>query len=78
MPTRRQNDYAGPERRREIHFSDEQIESIAERAAERAMKKLTDDAYRSIGQGVVSKLFWVVGVLATATYFWAQGKGYIK
>lgn len=76
--SRRVSDYTGPERRKEIHFSEEQMDSIAERAAERAMQKLTDEAYKSIGKGLISRLFWVVGVLATAAYFWAQGKGLIK
>lgn len=76
--SRRATDYTGPERRKEIHFSEEQMDSIAERAAERAMQKLTDEAYKSIGKSLVGKLFWVVGVLATAAYFWAQGKGLIK
>jgi len=76
--SRRATDYAGPERRKEVHFSEEQMDNIAERAAERAMQKLTDEAYKSIGKGLISKLFWVVGVLATAAYFWAQGKGLIK
>lgn len=68
-------EYTGPERRRAPHISDEQLEEIAERAADRAVKKLTDDAYKTIGKSVLDKLFWIVGVLAAAAYFWVQAKG---
>ena len=66
------------ERRKEIQLSDEHIEMIAERAATKAMAKLTDEVYRSVGRGVVNKFFLVVGVLATAVYFWAQAKGLLR
>jgi len=66
------------ERRKELQLSDEHIEQIAERAATKAMAKLTDEVYRSVGKGVVNKLFLVVGVLATCAYFWAQSKGLLK
>lgn len=66
------------ERRKELQLSDQHIEQIAERAAVKAMEKLTNAAYVSIGKGVVNKFFLVVGVLSTAGYFWAQGKGWIK
>lgn len=70
--------YDGPERRSEPHISESQIEEIAERAAQRAMAKLTDEAYRTIGKGVLNKLFYIVGVLVTAAYFWATSKGLVK
>jgi len=66
------------ERRKELQLSDEHIELIAERAATKAMAKLTDEVYRSVGRGVVNKFFLVVGGLSTAVYFWAQAKGLIK
>lgn len=66
------------ERRKELHLSDAHIEQIAERAAVKAMEKLTNQAYMSIGKGVVKKFYLVVGVAATALYFWALGKGWIK
>ncbi len=59
-------------------LNDEQIEEIAERAADRAIQKLTDEAYRSIGKSIVNKLFYIVGVLSVALYFWAIQRGWIK
>ena len=70
--------YPGTERRKELHFSEDQIEQIAERAAVKAMAKLTDDTYRSIGKNVVSKFLWIVGVMAAALFFWAAKQGWVK
>ena len=70
--------YSGEERRMAPQISDDQMEQIADKAAEKAVRKLTDEAYRSIGKSVTEKFFYIVGVLALAGYFWAQSKGWIK
>jgi hypothetical protein len=59
-------------------LSDAQIERIAERAAEKAVAKITDRVYRDVGKNVIQKLFWVVGVVAVALFFWLNSKGLIK
>lgn len=56
-------------------LTEEQIEEIAERAAERAMKKLTDHMYKEVGRSVVSKLFWIIGVISVGLYLWLRQKG---
>jgi len=61
-----------------LPLTDAQIEEIAERAANRAIEKLTTEAYKSIGKSVVQKFVWIVGVCAVALYFWLQQKGLIK
>lgn len=58
-----------------VPLTEEQIEEIAERAAERAMKKLTDHMYKEVGRGVVNKLFWIVGVISVGLYMWLKQKG---
>ncbi|MCA3171379.1 MAG: hypothetical protein ING20_11625 [Burkholderiales bacterium] len=58
--------YSGPERRTRQPLSDEQIEHIAQRAAELAVQKMTTDVYASVGKTVLQKVFWIVGVVATA------------
>lgn len=58
-------------------LTEEQIEEIAERAAERAMKKLTDHMYKEVGRGVVNKLFWIVGVISVGLYLWLKQKGLV-
>jgi hypothetical protein len=58
-------------------LTEEQIEEIAERAAERAMAKLTDHMYKQVGKGVVNKLFWIVGVISVGLYLWLKQKGLV-
>lgn len=69
--------YSGPERRR-LPLTDDQIEEIAERAAQKAIEKMTANLYQEIGKGLVSKLLTVIGVLVTLFSIWATGKGFIK
>lgn len=66
------------DRRKHPPLSDEQIEEIAERAAEKAVSKLTAQMYQNIGKGVVNKLFLIVGVCAVGLYAWLNAKGFIK
>ena len=51
-------------------LSEEQIELIAEKAAEKAVAKLTDRVYREVGKSVLSKLSWTVGVITLAAVIW--------
>lgn len=61
--------YEGPERRAAL--SDEQIELIAERAAEKALEKV----YASVGKSIVHKVFWLVGAAALALVAYFKGVG---
>lgn len=58
--------YSGEDRRKTPSLSDEQIEHIAQRAAELAVAKMTTEIYASVGKSIVHKIFWGVGVLVTA------------
>jgi hypothetical protein len=64
-------DYNGPERRAAASLSEDQIDLIAERAAERALEKV----YASIGKSVVTKMLWAVGVATLALAAWLKGSG---
>jgi hypothetical protein len=68
------DEYQGPERRLYPQLSDEQIERIAERAAEVALEKV----YTSIGKSVVSKFLWLVGAASLAVAAWMNGSGHLK
>jgi len=72
--------YAGPDRRVRnfSQLSDEQLEEIAERAAEKAIAKVTQDLYTSIGKAVLTKVVWSVGVAWVALIIWLNAKGFIK
>jgi len=69
------DDYTGPERRREPHLTEEQIEKIASLAADKAVKKMTDEAFKAVGKTVVEKLFWIAGVLVIGAFAWLQATG---
>lgn len=68
--------YKGPERRR-MPLSEEQIEAIAERAAVKAMGKLTGQIYQEVGKGVLSKLLYLVGACAIGLWLWLKSKNLI-
>lgn len=70
--------YRGPERRKEVHISEEQMEAIAEKAASKAVKKMTDDAFKAVGKTVVEKFFWVIGLLSVGLLGLAASKGWIQ
>lgn len=68
------DEYSGQERRQYPHLSDEQVERIAERAAQVALERV----YTSIGKSVVSKFLWFVGAAALAVAAWLNGSGHLK
>lgn len=59
-------------------LSDAQIEKIAEKAADKAVAKLTDRVYRDVGKSVIQKFIYIVGVIGVAAFLWLQAKGLIK
>ena len=59
-------------------LTDEQIDEVAERAADLAVKKMTENAYKAVGKSVIEKLFYIVGVLTLALYLWAKEKGLVS
>lgn len=69
--------YHGPERRAQVHLTDAQIESIAKRAAEKAVEQMTQQAYMAVGKGVIGKLLWIVGAAAVGFGIWAAKKGWL-
>lgn len=69
--------YEGPERRAQAHLSEDQIETIAEKAAEKAIEKLTGDVYKAVGKSIVSKFLWIVGASAVGVWIWARKNGLV-
>ena len=64
--------YLGPDRR-QFPCSDEQIERIAEKAAEKALAKV----YAEVGQAVLKKLAWLIGVVVVGFAIWLSAKGHV-
>lgn len=54
-----------------IQLTEEQLEAIAERAADRALEKV----YAQIGKSVVTKTLWLAGAAAIAIAAWLKGTG---
>jgi hypothetical protein len=61
-----------------IHLTDAQIDEIAEKAAEKAVAKMTAHIYQEVGKGIINKLLWVIGVIVVGTYGFLSAKGIIK
>lgn len=66
------------ERRRSHILTDERIEEIAEKAAERAVEKIAAQVFQQVGKGVISKALWMIGAMIVGGYFWLSGNGYMK
>ena len=58
-------------------LTEAQIEEIAEKAAQKAINKLTNHVYQEVGKSVVSKLFYIVGACSIGIYLWLKSKGVI-
>lgn len=54
---------------KEVPLTDEQIEAIAERAAEVALNKV----YTEVGKSVLKKLAWLTGVAVLGLFMWLAG-----
>ena len=71
-------EWHGEDRRSHPQLTDEQMELIAERAAEKAVAKMTAQMYQHIGKGVLDKLFLIVGICAVGFAAWLNAKGFLK
>lgn len=54
------------ERRKFAGLSEEEIEHIADKAADRALEKV----YTEVGKSVLKKLAWIVGVIIVSVMVW--------
>jgi hypothetical protein len=58
-------------------LTEAQMEELAEKAAQRAIEKLTSHVYQEVGRSVVSKLFYIAGACAIGGFLWLKAKGII-
>lgn len=56
---------------KQVELTDDQIEAIAERAAEVAFEKI----YQEVGKSVLKKLAWLVGAATVGLAMWLGGHG---
>ena len=57
-----------------VSLTQEQIEEIASRAADKAIERITQHVYQQVGRSVINKLIWIVGSLSVAFYIWFNDK----
>ena len=58
-------------------LNEKQIEEIAEKAAQKAIEKLTSHIYQEVGKSIISKLFYIVGACSLGVYLWLKSKGIV-
>lgn len=58
-------------------LDDSELEKIAERAAEKAINKLTNHVYQEVGRSVISKFVYIVGACSLGLYLWLKSRGVI-
>ena len=58
-------------------LDESELEKIAERAAEKAIEKLTNHVYQEVGKSVISKFVYIVGACSVGLYLWMKSKGVI-
>lgn len=55
-------------------LTEAQLDEIANRAADRAVEKITTHVYQQVGKSILNKLMWILGALATAAYIYFHNK----
>lgn len=61
-----------------VTLSDDMIEEIAEKAADKAIEKMENKLYMQVGKTFLDKLFKFIGILILGTALWLDSKGYLK
>ena len=56
------------------NLSEAEMDAIAERAADRAIRKM----YEQIGKSVAQKVYWAIGIVVVGMVFWMAGIGATK
>lgn len=56
-------------------LTNEQIEEIAERAAQKAVRIARDNFYKDVGRAVISKWLIAIGIFTVGSYAWLRNKG---
>lgn len=56
-------------------YVDNRIDARMEAIAELAAKKALEHVYADIGEGLIKKLIWLVGILAFGIISWMAGRG---
>lgn len=56
-------------------LTEDDIDEIAEKAAERAIQKMTAHVYQEVGRSLISRFLWLVGAVFIGFAAWLHTKG---
>ena len=59
-------------------LTETEMDQLAERAAQKAVKRMTEEAYREVGRQTLRGVTYIVGVLTVAGLLWLANHGYLK
>lgn len=70
--------YPREERRRHPVISEELIEEIAEKAANKALEKMETNLYQAVGKTFINKVVQFIGAIVIALGVFLYQKGFLK
>ncbi len=59
-------------------MTDTEMDQLAEKAADKAVAKITANFYQEIGESVVKKVTFLIGVIVVGLYVFGQQHGWWK
>ena len=59
------------------YVTEEDVERIAERAATKAVSKITDYVYIEVGKSVLKRVLWLNGAAIVGIAAWLHSKGFL-
>lgn len=66
------------ERRRHPFLTEEDLEMIAEKAADKAVIKMESLLYRQVGKTFIGQLTKIIGIIIVGLFLFLHEKGFIK
>lgn len=59
-------------------WTEEQLEKFADLVADKALEKIREQTYQSIGKAFLSRIYYILGLVLIGAFFYLQSKGFIK
>lgn len=59
-------------------LTEDEIDLIAEKAAEKAIAKMTGMMYEEVGRTIITKFFFIIGLLGVGVFIGLKASGIIK
>lgn len=59
-------------------LTEDEIDLIAEKAAEKAIAKMTGMVYEEVGRTIITKFFFIIGLLGVGVFIGLKASGIIK